>query len=94
MKAQSVFTYLLNELLKYSKRNDAAASNYTDLVNIQKLEQKIIAFNNNNCLNFAQYKVLYNTCTQIKTEMREVIRINQEVKAIERQLRRSRRKSA
>lgn len=94
MKVYGIFTQIMSELLRYSKKNDTAKATFTDFANMQNLEQRIHTCYDNNYCTYSEYRVLIDTCTQIKTTMREVIRLNHEVKAIEKHIRKSRRKYA
>ena len=94
MKTYSVFTQLLTELNRFSKKNDNATVNYSDLVNINKVENRIITCYQSNCYSHNEYRILIDLCYQLKSDMREVVRINQEVKAIERKITRDRLKFA
>ena len=90
MKVLSVFTQLLNELTRYSKKNDMATSNLKDLAKLNDLEVRITKCYNNNYYTFPEYRVLNDLCTQIKSDMKEVIRINNQVRAIEKDIRKNR----
>lgn len=94
MKVYSVFTQLLDELTRYSKKNDNATSNLKDLSKVNDLEARIIRCYNNNYYSFSEYRILNDLCTQIKCQMREVIRVNNQVRAIGKDIRKSRRISA
>lgn len=90
MRSYSIFTNILTELLRYSKKNDSATSTYKDLVEIQELETRV-----NNCfrhgyLNYNEYRILVDTCCHIKAEMKAIVKLNQEVKAIEKRIRKGR----
>lgn len=90
MKVYSIFTQLLNQLTKYSKKNDAAVSTLKDLSQINDLEQKIAACYNNGYYSYPEYRILNDLCVQIKGTMREVIRVNNQVKALEKGIRKNR----
>ena len=87
----SIFTNFLNELLRYSKKNDSAAVKYADFVSIQKLETRIIDCYQRNSISHNEYRLLIDTCFYLKTQIREAIRVKNEVKTIERQLLKDRR---
>lgn len=90
MKVYSIFTQILNQLSKYSKKNDSATSTLKDLSKVNELEKQIIRCYNNNYFSFAEYRILNDLCSQIKNTMREVIRVNNQVKAIERNIKKTR----
>ncbi len=90
MKVYSVFTQLLNELTRYSKKNDNATSNLKDLSKVNDLEERIVRCYNNNYYSFTEYRLLNDLCAQIKNQMREVIRTNNQVRALEKDIRKNR----
>ena len=94
MKTYSIFTELLNELLRYSRKNDTAVSNFSDLVAVQNLEDRITRCYNSNYYSHNEYRILIDLCYEIKTSMREVIRYNQQIKAFRKQSRKNNRKLA
>ena len=94
MKVYSVFTQLLNELLRYSKKNDAATVKLSDFADIQALEEKIKNYYDRNYYSYGEYRILHDLCTQVKATMREVIRVNNEVKSLEKNIRKARLKFA
>lgn len=91
MKVYSVFTQLLDELTRYSKKNDNASVNLKDLSKINDLEMKIITYYNNGYYTYPEYRILNDLCMQVKNTMRGVIKTNNQVKALERDIRKSRR---
>ena len=94
MRVYSIYTQLLDELLKYSKKNDTASVKFKDLAALQDLEEKINNLYSRNYYSFAEYRILIDLCAQTKTTMREVIRVNNEVKALEKTIKKSRLKLA
>lgn len=91
MKVYGVFTQLLDELVRYSKKNDTAKATIKDFSNLQKLEDKINNCYSRNYYTYGEYRILIDTCIQVKSTMREVIRVNNEVKSLGRQIRLNRR---
>ena len=94
MRVYSVFTQLLEELTRYSKKNDMATSNLKDLSKVNDLEEQIVKCYHNGYYSFSEYRLLNELCAQIKMTMRDVIRTNTQVKAIEKNIRETRRKFA
>ena len=90
MKVYSVFTQLLNQVTKFSKENDAATSTLKDLSQINDLEHRIITYYNNGYCTYSEYRILNDLCVQVKSTMREVIKVNNQVKALERDIRKNR----
>lgn len=91
MKVYSVFTQLLDELTRYSKKNDNASVNLKDLSKINDLEMRITTYYNNGYYTYPEYRILNDLCMQVKNTMRGVIKTNNQVKALERDIRKSRR---
>lgn len=85
----SVFTQLLNELSKYSAKNDKAACSLKDLGKINDLDQEITKCYNNGYFTYQEYRILNDLCTQVKNSMRNIIRIKNQVKALERNIRKN-----
>lgn len=94
MRVYSVFTQLMEELTRYSKKNDTATSNLKDLSKLNDLEQQIERCYKNGYYSFSEYRLLNELCAQIKLTMRNVIRINNQIKATTRNIKETRRKFA
>ncbi len=90
----SVYTETLKELARYSKRIDDAKANDTDFVELQKLRDRIIEWEHHGYYNSNKRKQLWNICNDLVDECREVIRLNESVRQIDREIRRERRKQA
>lgn len=94
MKGTSIFTDYLQELYRISVKIDRATATEADLVQLQQIQVKITNGYNKGYFSLEKRQALRRAAEILLDECREVIRINAEVKAIEKEIRAERRKEA
>lgn len=94
MKNASIFTDYLQELYRISAKIDRATATDADLVQLQQIQERITAGYNRGYFSLEKRQALRRTAEILLDECREVITINAEVKAIEKEIRAERRKEA
>lgn len=93
MKSQvNIFTEKLQELTRISAKISRATFNGSDLVNLQKLQASIDNLYSDGCIKYRHKKILWNLTELLLDEGREVIRLNESVKQIEKEIRNAERK--
>ena len=86
----SIYTETLKELAKWSAKIDNAKITENDFVVLQRQRDHITELYNCNRLNMKQRNNLRGIAEQLVDDARDVLRVNQEVKAIEREIKKQR----
>lgn len=86
----SIYTETLKELAKWSGKIDNAMITENDFVVLQRKREQITEQYNRGYFNMKQRNILRGIAEQLVDDARDVLRVNEEVKAIEREIRKQR----
>ena len=86
----SIYTETLKELAKWSAKIDNAKITENDFVVLQRQRERITELHNRGYFNMKQRNILRGIAEQLVDDARDVLRVNQEVKATEREIKKQR----
>lgn len=86
----SIYTETLKELAKWSGKIDNAKITENEFVALQRKRDQITEQYNHGYFNMKQRNILRGIAEQLVDDARDVLRVNEEVKAIEREIRKQR----
>lgn len=94
MKTYNIYTEILQEITNYNKRISTATANHTDHIKAQQLRDRLFDYEHKGYITWNERKMLYPLVDKTVNDIKEVIRLNEDIKQIHKEIEAERRKQS
>jgi len=94
MKTYNIYTEILQEIASYNKRISTATANSTDHIKAQQLRDSLFDYEHKGYITWNERKILYPLVDKMVDDIKEVIKLNEDIKQIHKEIEAERRKQS
>ena len=87
MKTYNIYTEILQDIASYNKRVSTATATNTDHVRAQQLRDRLFKYEHEGYITWTERKLLYPIMEKLIQDIKDVIRLNEDIRQISKDIR-------